>query len=156
MASRRIKKKKQQRAQIKKLQSVQGQKLEAGKAKGSLSKQIKELEKGLGLKRNDINNIINSVKGLDYNDLREQNRGSAIGSYYKQSLIERYWDLVNAGYIVPSLTEQEVYDMAPTIMEESLDEQEIHEMIVKGEQKMEKVRKKNLEARQREFIDFGF
>lgn len=156
MASRRIKKKKRQRAQIKKLQNVQGQQLDPGRIKGSLGKKIKQLERGIGLQGKDINSVINSLRGLSLDQLREQNLGSRIGSYYKQGLIERYWELVDAGYIVPQLTEQEVYDMAPTIMEEALNEEEIQRMVIKGEQKMEAVRARNLEARRGEMIDFGF
>jgi len=83
----------------------------------------------------------------EYENISDTNKASNIGNYYKHDLIERYHDLVNLGYIVPVLNEQEVYDYAPTMLEEELDSDVIGRMVEEGERKRQEVMAKNAEKR---------
>lgn len=162
MASRRQKK---EIAKRKQLQRKINYLRKMGKKKGNdiinvkkyTEKELKRLQNLTGIrpiKSFEVEGAIDRARSTP--DITEKTRASKIGSYYKHDLIERYYDLVNAGYIEPKLTEQEVYDMGPQIIEELTDEEELQRMVNQGERKMEEARARNLKAREKNVVVFDF
>lgn len=117
-------------------------------------KRLENLNRIRPIKIQEVEGAIERARSDE--DIKDKTRASNIGSYYKHDLMERYYDLVNAGYIEPKLTEQEVYDMGPQIIQELTDEEELQRMVDQGERKMEEARQRNLEARAKNVVVFDY
>lgn len=162
MASRRQKKKVAKRKELEKkinyLRRIEKKKgNDIVNAKKYTKKELKRLEnlnRIKPVKLQEVGTIVEKARSTP--DIKEKTRASKIGSYYKQDLIERYYDLVDAGYITSKLTPQEVYDMAPQIVEEITDEEELQRMVEEGERRMDEARQRNLEAREKNVVVFDF
>lgn len=160
MASRRQKKKvakrKQLQRQINQLKNLgekqQNQNINIRKY---TQKELKRLQNLTGIRSaGEYEKAVNRARSTPR--IFEETRASKIGSYYKQDLIQRYYDLIDAGYITSKLTPQEVYDMAPQIIEDTTDEEELQKMVAEGERKMEEARARNLKAREKNIVVFDF
>lgn len=159
MASRRQKKKVAKRKQLH--QKIGGlKKIGERQLKQNINvrkyteKELDKLENLVGVKPANINMAIEEARSTP--DIGRETKASKIGSYYKHDLIERYYDLVDAGYIVPELTDQEVYDMAPQIIENITDEEKLQRMVEQGERKMDEARQRNLRAREANLVVFDY
>lgn len=160
MASRRQKKKiakrKQLQREINALKSVrEKQSNEIVNVRKYNERELKKLKNLTKIKPARIYDMA-IEKARSTSDINEKTRASKIGSYYKHDLIGRYYDLVDAGYIMPQLTEQEVYSMAPQIIQDTTDEEELQRMVEEGERKMDEARQRNLQARKENLVVFDY
>lgn len=164
MASRRQKKKVHLRHEINKLKNIYNQREDIEspiKPRNYTKKELKRLQSLTGIKplskepiRFSKSYIEKKEKEVNWTIHSQEVDG---GGFYTKSLIERYYELVDAGYIEPTtLTAQQVYHAIPTIMEEQLSEDELSRIVKRGEQRMEKARERNLRAREKETIVFDF
>ena len=160
MASRRQKKKVAKRKQLQKqINALKQIRKEQTNREVNIrkynEKELRRLQDLTGV--NSTKNYNEAIeRARNINDIDINTRASKIGGYYKHDLIERYYDLVNAGYITSRLSEQEVYNMAPQIIEETTDEEELQRMVAEGEKKMAMARQKNLRAREQNMVVFDW
>ena len=73
----------------------------------------------------------------------------------KWSYIKEYHDLVNAGLITPSRTEQQVYDEAPYLLQNILSMDRIEALVERGREKAQELAKK-YEERQNNYVAFDW